>query len=90
MNTCGPAPCWISSSDLLLPPVFLQPTPPSHQILQKIAVGEPYGGCEGPDVELRGHFVRMYALLLHIAPRTHTHLGTRTSAILLCRLSSLY
>ena len=50
---------------------------------------EPYGDYEGPDVELRGHFVGMYALL-RIAPRTHTHLGTRASTILLCRLSSLY
>ena len=59
---------------------------------KKSRSGEPYGGCEGPDVELRGHFVGMYALLLRIAPRTHTHthLGTRTSIILLCRLSSLY
>ena len=54
---------------------------------KKSRSGEPYGGCEGPDVELRGYFVGM---LLRIAPRTHTHLGTRTSAILLCRLSGLY
>jgi len=56
---------------------------------KKSRSGEPYGGCEGPNVELQGHFVGMYALL-RIAPRTHTHLGTRTSAILLCRLSGLY